>query len=174
MPERSLPVVLIADDDPKLLVALSELVGESCPCRVATAADGAHAVQLALQLRPAAAALDLQMPRLDGAQAASAILGLLPSLPLALCSADAELLRERASQLAVPLFGKHDLGALVCWLACKVASGPRSDFTCARCGYGIVARKPPAHCPLCQTRAGWLPAKPAPATECRAGELLTP
>lgn len=117
------------------------------------------------------------MPRLDGAQAASAILGLLPSLPLALCSVDVELLRERASHLAVPLFGKHDLDALVCWLACKVASGPRSDFTCARCGYGIVARRPPVHCPLCQTRAGWLPAKMGTGNDgedCRAGELLAP
>lgn len=155
MADGRLPVVLLADDDRCLRDMLVELVGDACPCRVMTAADGAHAVQLALQLRPAAISLDLQMPRLDGVQAASSILGLLPSIPLALCSSDPVLLRERASELSVPLFDKLDLDRLVCWLAGKVASGPRGDFICNECGYGIVTRRPPLHCPLCQARSSW-------------------
>jgi hypothetical protein len=29
------------------------------------------------------------------------------------------------------------------------------DLNCALCGYGIVSRAPPAHCPMCQAVAVW-------------------
>jgi hypothetical protein len=31
----------------------------------------------------------------------------------------------------------------------------RLDLTCSLCGYGIVSRAPPAHCPMCQAVAVW-------------------
>jgi CheY-like chemotaxis protein len=156
------PLVLVADDDPGLRALLAADVAAASRCRVVEAEDGAHAVQLALQLRPSAAALDLQMPRLDGAQAARAIRGLLPTLPLALHSGDPELLRERAADLGLPLFDKASLETLVHWLASQIAPAAagraRRELVCAGCGYGIVARTAPAHCPLCHVRRGWVPA----------------
>src|SRR4029079_19728581 len=59
--------LLVADDDPlarSLLASCArEIAGEIV---VLEAEDGAEAVQLGLQQRPAVALLDVNMPRLDG------------------------------------------------------------------------------------------------------------
>lgn len=148
-------LALLADDDPLVRGLLAEALSERCGVTVVEAEDGAHAVQLALQLRPSVAVLDLQMPRLDGVQAARTIRGLLPALPLALHSSDLPTLRERASGLGVPLFDKLAVDALADWVGAQVASS-RDELVCRACGYGIVARRRPARCPLCQALGRWI------------------
>ena len=62
------PLVLIADDardDREMYAAYLSENG----FRVAEAADGAEAVRLTIQLRPAVIVLDLHMPRLGGIEA---------------------------------------------------------------------------------------------------------
>src|SRR5204863_2937563 len=57
--------VLVVDDDPALRDVLSSLLAED-GWRVATAADGAAALQAIERERPTAMVLDLMMPRVDG------------------------------------------------------------------------------------------------------------
>src|SRR5688572_18893614 len=62
--------VLIADDDEGFLVSLRELVDRQPELRVvAAAANGVEAIQLAEQVDPDAAVIDLHMPLLDGVTA---------------------------------------------------------------------------------------------------------
>jgi hypothetical protein len=35
------------------------------------------------------------------------------------------------------------------------AFAPRRDFSCCRCGYGIVSREPPERCPICDRETTW-------------------
>lgn len=135
---------------------------------VMEAEDGAEAVDLARQRRLDVAVLDLNMPRLDGVEAALLLLALQPSLQIALHSSDPELLRQRAAGLELPLFDKLDLDRLLAWVERQVeeasdANGharaprmaPKLDLCCSLCGYGIVSRLPPARCPMCGGAPEW-------------------
>ena len=62
------PRVLVADDHPALLTAVSIFLEESGFDVVAQAADGGTAVALAREQRPDAVLLDYRMPRLSGAE----------------------------------------------------------------------------------------------------------
>jgi two-component system CheB/CheR fusion protein len=63
--------VLIADDDPEAREVLSHLIELMLPgVQTVLAADGQEAVDIALDVCPWAAILDLGMPRLDGFDAA--------------------------------------------------------------------------------------------------------
>src|SRR4051794_11597339 len=59
------PRVVIADDHPAMLAALSRLVGSECDV-VGTVADGAAALRAAHRLTPDVVILDIFMPVMDG------------------------------------------------------------------------------------------------------------
>jgi CheY-like chemotaxis protein len=122
--------VLVAEDDDGmrdlLAVVLRDLPDVGA---VVEARDGAEAVQLGLQLRPAIALLDFRMPRLDGVAAALTLRELCPGMAIALQSSDRQALHDRAEALALPLFDKQDLDHIAAWVAARAralnAAGPR-------------------------------------------------
>jgi DNA-binding response OmpR family regulator len=59
------PVVLCADDDEDILALVALRLGRA-GYRVVTAGDGARALEVAREQRPALAVLDVMMPRLTG------------------------------------------------------------------------------------------------------------
>ena len=62
--------VLIAEDSPSILDALSLLVGAQPDLDVVgTARDGLESVERATELRPDVVIMDAQMPRMDGVEA---------------------------------------------------------------------------------------------------------
>ncbi len=67
MPERTKPLVLVADDEQDIL-ALVVLRLEQAGYDVATAEDGEEALELANKLQPDLAILDVMMPRRDGVE----------------------------------------------------------------------------------------------------------
>ena len=89
---------------------------------VIEARDGAEAVQLGLQLRPAIALLDLYMPRLDGIAAALTLRELVPAMEIALHSSDRRTLDDRAEGLGIPIFDKQDLDHVCAWVATRARS----------------------------------------------------
>ena len=134
------------------------------------AEDGAEAMQVGLQLRPEIAVLDLNMPRLSGVEVAQTLSALQPSMRIALRSSNPNDLRARAGGLGIPLFDKLECDRLVHWVETQARScrpcteepvaavsalQRRRDLTCLLCGYGIVSRKPPERCPMCQVDAAW-------------------
>lgn len=75
--------VLLADDQPLVRAGLSGVLGAEPDLElVGAAADGQEAVDLALELRPDVACLDIRMPVLDGIEAARALTALDPSIPV--------------------------------------------------------------------------------------------
>jgi response regulator NasT len=62
--------VLIADDDVRFLKLFSEYLDDEGYCVVGQARDGAEACELCAELRPDLAILDMDMPGMDGIQAA--------------------------------------------------------------------------------------------------------
>ena len=60
------PPILVCEDDPHVAQFFVDVL-EAAGHRVVHAADGATAVRLAQELRPAALVLDLALPDLDGA-----------------------------------------------------------------------------------------------------------
>jgi CheY-like chemotaxis protein len=81
------PLILLADDDPLLRACLSKQLA-ALGCAVLESADGRAAVGQARAYAGtlALALLDVQMPALNGYQAARAIRALAPTLPIALMS----------------------------------------------------------------------------------------
>jgi DNA-binding NarL/FixJ family response regulator len=66
--------VLIADDHPSILDGLQTMLGELPDMRVVgAAANGTEAVEAALKLAPDVILMDLQMPRMDGVAAITAL-----------------------------------------------------------------------------------------------------
>ena len=164
--EESPVRVLVADDDGpsrSLLAATArDVVGEIV---VLEAEDGAEAVQVGLQQRPAVALLDVNMPRLDGVEAAVTLRGLQPRMRLALYTADPLRHRERAREHRLPLFDKLELEDTLAWLHAQVewtraepepAAPPKHDLVCGGCGYGIMRATPPDQCPMCQAENDWV------------------
>jgi len=92
--------ILIAEDESIIRLGLKRMLDEMGHVVIA-AADGADAVELARRIRPDLAILDVQMPRLDGIQAAEAIVAERP-VPVILLTAysDRETV-ERARSAAV-------------------------------------------------------------------------
>ncbi len=82
--------VLVADDHPIWLAAVAKDLAESGCEVVATATDGAQAVDRALLTRPDVVVTDLQMPQLDGAEATRQIVAGCPSTRVLILSASGQ------------------------------------------------------------------------------------
>jgi CheY-like chemotaxis protein len=160
--------VLVADDDKGVRTLFAALLRATAGVTsVIEAKDGAEAVELGSEQRINVAVLDLNMPRLDGVEAAITLRALQPSLQIALHSSDPELLRARADGLDLPLFDKADFDGLREWVERRASNGravgrvraapmpPKVDLCCSGCGYGIVSRTPPTRCPMCGGNASW-------------------
>jgi DNA-binding NarL/FixJ family response regulator len=98
--------VLIADDRQQVRQELRALLPLAGPIEVVgEAADGLEAVRLATALRPQAVLLDLQMPVMDGYQAAAQIKANCPSCRvIALTIYGDEIARQRAAEAGVDAF----------------------------------------------------------------------
>jgi CheY-like chemotaxis protein len=101
--------ILLVDDEPDLLTLLSmrfELEGDLEV--VATASDGAQAVDRALELRPDVVVMDLMMPGTDGYSAIARLREEAPELALIAYTADAsEFARASMRKHRVPLVVKQ-------------------------------------------------------------------
>jgi CheY-like chemotaxis protein len=129
------------------------------------AADGAEAVQLGLQRRPAAALLAVELPRLGGFEAALTLRGLLPHLHVALHTAQPAVHREEARAHGLPLFDELQIERAVAWLEARALATARATdvtrplqklkFECSVCGYGVVQTTPPVRCVMCHSEDAW-------------------
>jgi DNA-binding NarL/FixJ family response regulator len=73
--EKDMIKVLLADDDPIIVQGLSMIIGSEEDFEVvATACDGRVAVEMAREVRPDVAVLDIRMPHMNGIEAASVLL----------------------------------------------------------------------------------------------------
>lgn len=160
--------LLLADDDPRVRGALATLLRAAAGVgSVIEAEDGAEALSLASGGLVDIVLLDMNMPRVDGIEAARRLRALQPTLPIALHSSDPELLRQRAAGLELPVFDKIDFDHVLAWVeqqANTPAAGGhgrvapmarKRDLCCDLCGYGIVSRVPPGRCPMCGGGAVW-------------------
>jgi len=84
------PRIVVADDHPALLVAVSAFLDESGFHVVGQAADGEAAVALADALEPDAVLLDYRMPRLGGVELLRRLRAAAPRAALAVYTADAD------------------------------------------------------------------------------------
>jgi CheY-like chemotaxis protein len=159
--------LLVVDDDEtlrKLYVALLKQIDGVDS--VAAAADGVEAVELARTTELNIAVLDLNMPGLDGVEAATAMAALQPSLSIALQSSDLDELQYRADGLDFAVFDKLRFDDLASWVTREVARSraqrptrmPTRDLSCVRCGYGVVTGSPPPRCPMCNGETDWVDA----------------
>jgi CheY-like chemotaxis protein len=87
--KRGQPLILIADDEPIITETLAAILSDE-GYEVASARDGMSAVQEAIRLRPDIVLLDVAMPRLNGIDAAKAILASIPQVRVLLFSGQAE------------------------------------------------------------------------------------
>ncbi len=113
--------VLIVDDIPQVRHELHTLLHLSGYVQViGEAANGAEAVRLAQQLEPDVVLLDMEMPVLDGYEAATQIKSSLPRCRVIALSIHEDLAsRERARQAGVDVFipkgsGSRELLDAVC------------------------------------------------------------
>lgn len=82
MPTR----ILIADDNPLFRSALRHVLEASDSWEIIETHDGQEAVTKAVEIRPDLIILDLAMPVKDGLAAAREISGLLPEIPILMCT----------------------------------------------------------------------------------------
>jgi CheY-like chemotaxis protein len=124
--------VLVADDDGGARSLLTELVYERLgDLAVLEAADGAEALQLALQRRPQIALLDVGMPRLDGIEVALTLRELRPEMHLALQTSDPRAHRKRAHEHRLSLFDKLELDRAVSWVELQARRSARRRVSAA-------------------------------------------
>jgi CheY-like chemotaxis protein len=161
---------LVADDDYALRTLYAALLGQvDGLSSVIMAEDGAEALRVGRTSHLHVALLDLNMPRVDGIEAARRLSSLQPSTRIALQSSDPESLRERADGLGFPVFDKLDFDHVVEWIERQVTIAisadtkgrvsplaPKLDRNCSLCGYGVVSRDPPGRCPMCNRAAVWI------------------
>lgn len=139
---------------------------------VLEAEDGAEAIQLGLQRRPAVALLDIDLPRLGGIEAAITLRELEPRMRIGLQAGDPLAHRARAHEHRLPLFDKLELGRRLAWLQAQVdwcvEKRPELDvprkrsFVCRVCGFGALRAAAPGHCPMCHAESEWFEAERPP------------
>ena len=105
MPLR--PRVLLADDYPDILKAVSRLLAMDCDV-VGTVADGSALVEAAQRLRPDVIVLDLRLPKLTGLEACRQITRLCPEIRVVVFTAteDPDLGRRSVEAGASALVSK--------------------------------------------------------------------
>jgi CheY-like chemotaxis protein len=164
--------LLLADDDTAVRTAYTRLLEDVDGVgSVIGAADGVEALQIGATVPVDVAILDLNMPRLDGVDAAVELATLQPAITVALHSSDPRELRRRARDLGVALFDKIDFDGLTEWLAAELERRQRlslalvRDARCSLCGYGVAVDPPPPRCPMCNRTVHW--------TSARASTFLT-
>ncbi|HET7043405.1 MAG TPA: response regulator transcription factor [Gaiellaceae bacterium] len=125
---------LVADDDQAARFLLATLLrvtdGVSS---VVEAVNGLDAVELGRSRRLDVALLDLNMPGLDGIEAALELRSLQPGLRIALRSSAPEVLRRRGAGLGLPLFDKVDLDGLLGWVQRQAGAGRMAAVPAAPC-----------------------------------------
>jgi two-component system invasion response regulator UvrY len=105
------PRVLLADDHPGVVKALSRVFSIDCDV-VGVAADGNEAVEAAAQLQPVVTVVDLNLPSVDGLEVCRRILQANPRAKVILMTAvhDGGLTAEAAAAGASGFFGKVQAG----------------------------------------------------------------
>jgi len=132
--------VLVADDDESQRILYGSLVlGLPGVTSVVAAQDGVEAVRVAGALALHVAILDLNMPRLDGVEAALRLSATQPSLRIALHSSDPDELRQRAHGLGLPLFGKLEVDRLAEWVEDEAMRWSAILDAVSACGSSRVA-----------------------------------
>jgi CheY-like chemotaxis protein len=159
--------LLVADSDgparSRLASSARDAAGEIV---VLEAEDGAEAVQLGLQQRPAIALLDVDLPRLGGIEAAATLRELQPRIRLAVQAVDPHRHRALAHAHRLPVLSKSEVARTLAWVRVQVewyaarkpaAEAPHKlDLSCSSCGYGVLRSTPPARCPMCQAENSWV------------------
>jgi DNA-binding response OmpR family regulator len=121
---RVRPLVLIAEDEPYIVESLTFLI-ERAGLAVATATDGAMAVQAIRNLRPAVVVLDVMLPEENGLEVLKAVKGNpeLMSIPILVLTARGQ---ENDRKMALALgadafitkpFSNRDVIEQICSLA---------------------------------------------------------
>src|SRR3954452_9445612 len=112
------PRTLIVDDDPGMRLVVRRLAEGAGCLVVAEAADGAEAVERALEQEPDVVIMDLSMPVMDGVEATRRITQARPRVTVvAWTSADEQAERERVMAAGAKTFlRKGDTDALVALL----------------------------------------------------------
>jgi len=103
--------VLLVDDQPAVRQGLRmRLALETDVCVIGEAVNGAEAVVMAQVIRPDVAVIDVDMPGLDGLQAAEALRQLTPGTAVVMLSIhDGDGVRARARAAGTAAFvGKHE------------------------------------------------------------------
>jgi len=126
--QASAPItVLLADDDDRYLASLRELVDRQPELQVVgEAPDGLRAIELADELAPDAAVIDIHMPLVDGVTAVARLRRDHPTICLIAITGDDEpkLLRAAQEAGADAVLLKHEL---VETLFERLASGHPTD-----------------------------------------------
>ena len=76
--------ILVVDDNPSIRFLIRSLLENSGYSVCGEAEDGADAIEKAKELKPDLICLDLSMPRMNGAEAASVLKRLMPTVPIIL------------------------------------------------------------------------------------------
>jgi CheY-like chemotaxis protein len=87
-PQRSLPKILVVDDEKRIADTLTEIL-EMSGFRVATAYDGWEALKVAGRFRPDCLLSDVLMPRMSGVDLGIAMRKMYPSIKILLFSGQA-------------------------------------------------------------------------------------
>jgi CheY-like chemotaxis protein len=109
--------VVVADDDPRFVVALTALLESEGLDVVDAAANGAEAVEVAKALRPSVVSMDIDMPILDGVEATRRIVAL--GIPVVVVSGSqashrvADALAAGAAASVVKSAAMHELAPLL-------------------------------------------------------------
>ena len=114
--ECELPrTVLVADDNPAIRKALCRVFEVEEDYEIcAEAKDGEEAIALAKKHRPDLIILDLEMPVMNGIDAAAELKKLMPGIPIILFTAHAESLAKRIQKLPIDrVVSKTDVRLMV-------------------------------------------------------------
>jgi DNA-binding NarL/FixJ family response regulator len=112
-PQGKRPRIVLADDYPRLLVALRRVLEPSCEV-VGSVSSGREAVDAVMTLKPDVVVLDLTLPDLNGLEVCRQIKRIVPETHVVLLTAaDDKVLQESAIEAGASGFvAKHSVGDL--------------------------------------------------------------